>query len=70
MAHLLSLLVRKPGGPAVGYPETGDYAAARTAMDAEQINLKWQAVMGLYFIRPEGARPVTVRSGRPSIPLA
>jgi hypothetical protein len=26
-------------------------------MEAEQVNLRWQAVMGGYFTLPEGARP-------------
>lgn len=41
-----SLFFRKPDGLVVGYLETEDYAAAQRAMDAEPINLKWQAVMG------------------------
>jgi L-rhamnose mutarotase len=52
-----SLFVRKPDGLVVGYLETDDYAAAQAAMDAEEINLKWQAIMGPYFSLPEGARP-------------
>lgn len=52
-----SLFFRKPDGLVVGYLETEDYAAAQRAMDAEPINLKWQAVMGSYFQLPDGARP-------------
>ncbi|SDO55451.1 L-rhamnose mutarotase [Nakamurella panacisegetis] len=52
-----SLFVRKPDGLVVGYLETDDYAAAQRAMDAEPINLRWQAIMGKFFALPEGARP-------------
>jgi len=52
-----SLFFRKPDGLVVGYLETEDYVAAQRAMDAEPINLKWQAVMGSYFQLPDGTRP-------------
>jgi L-rhamnose mutarotase len=52
-----SLFVRKPDGLVVGYLETDDYAAAQAAMAAEEVNLKWQAIMAPYFALPEGARP-------------
>lgn len=52
-----SLVVRTPDGPVVGYRETDDYPAAQRAMDAEAINLEWQALMGPYFALPDGARP-------------
>ena len=52
-----SLFVRKPDGLVVGYLETDDYAAAQRDMDAEPINLRWQAIMGKFFTLPEGARP-------------
>jgi len=52
-----SLFVREPDGLVVGYLETDDYEAAQRAMEAEQVNLRWQAVMGGYFTLPEGARP-------------
>lgn len=55
--HNYSLFVRKPDGLVVGYLETDDYEAAQQAMDAQEINLKWQAVMGQYFTLPDGARP-------------
>ena len=52
-----SLFVRKPDGLVVGYLETDDYQAAQRAMDAQEINLKWQAIMVKYFALPPGARP-------------
>jgi L-rhamnose mutarotase len=55
--HNYSLFVRKPDGLVVGYLETDDYAAAQRAMEAEDVNLRWQETMGQYFTLPEGARP-------------
>ena len=44
-------------GLLVGYLECEDFAAARAAMDATEINARWQAEMGDLFEDLGGQRP-------------
>jgi L-rhamnose mutarotase len=51
-----SLFVRPEDGLVVGYFETDDYEAATAAMDATEVNDRWQATMAGYFDnRPDKA---------------
>ena len=54
--HNYSLFLRADG-LLVGYLETPDFEAARTAMAEREINERWQAAMGPYFEELEGQRP-------------
>ncbi|RBM17538.1 L-rhamnose mutarotase [Streptomyces sp. PT12] len=54
--HNYSLFLRDDG-LLVGYLETDDFAAARRAMDATEVNARWQAAMGEFFEALDGARP-------------
>lgn len=47
--HNYSLFMREDG-MLIGYFETEDLAAAQAAMNATEINARWQAQMGEYFI--------------------
>ncbi|SFK83178.1 MULTISPECIES: L-rhamnose mutarotase [Streptomyces] len=51
-----SLFLREDG-LLVGYLETEDFAAARAAMEATDVNARWQAEMSGFFESPDGARP-------------
>lgn len=42
-------LFLRPDGLLVGYLETDDFAAAQAAMDATEVNARWQAEMAAYF---------------------
>ncbi|HEY3686977.1 MAG TPA: L-rhamnose mutarotase [Streptosporangiaceae bacterium] len=44
-------------GMVVGYLETDDFAAAQAAMDATDVNARWQADMAPYF---EDGTPLTL----------
>ncbi|MFI9595109.1 L-rhamnose mutarotase [Nonomuraea sp. NPDC052265] len=60
--HNYSLFLRDDG-LLVGYLETADFEAARTAMAATEVNARWQAEMAPFFEdldgRPdEGMRPL------------
>lgn len=46
-------------GLLVGYLETEDFEAARNAMDATEVNARWQAEMAPFF---EAGRPDAVMS--------
>jgi L-rhamnose mutarotase len=46
-------------GLLVGYLETDDFAAALRAMEATDVNARWQAEMAGFFELPGGARPDT-----------
>ncbi|MFB8273061.1 L-rhamnose mutarotase [Streptomyces sp. NPDC055955] len=46
--HNYSLFLREDG-LLVGYLETEDFDAARAAMDATDVNARWQAEMGSFF---------------------
>ena len=56
--HNYSLFLREDG-LLIGYVEVESLAAAQAAMDAEEINARWQEQMGEFFIDLEGARPDT-----------
>ncbi|MGW4406333.1 L-rhamnose mutarotase [Nonomuraea sp. NPDC004702] len=60
--HNYSLFLREDG-LLVGYLETADFEAARKAMEATEVNARWQAEMAPFFEdldgRPdEGMRPL------------
>src|SRR3712207_356772 len=46
-------------GLLVGYLETPDFAAAVAAMEATDVNARWQAEMAEFFELPSGDRPDT-----------
>ncbi|HWT25900.1 MAG TPA: L-rhamnose mutarotase [Solirubrobacteraceae bacterium] len=46
-------------GLLVGYLETDDFAAAVAAMEATDVNARWQAEMAEFFELPAGERPDT-----------
>jgi L-rhamnose mutarotase len=41
----------------VGYLECEDFEAARAAMEATEVNARWQAEMGEFFAALDGRRP-------------
>ena len=53
-----SLFLRSDG-TLIGYLETDDFEAARAAMEATDVNARWQAEMAPFFELPAGARPDT-----------
>ncbi|MXP23271.1 L-rhamnose mutarotase [Gordonia sp. HNM0687] len=63
-----SLFLRRDDGMIVGYLETEDFARATAAMEATDVNARWQAQMSQYFLPANtadcaaGANPDTVRS--------
>jgi L-rhamnose mutarotase len=50
-------LFLRDDGLLVGYLETDDFAAARAAMAAQEVNARWQADMASYFDQLEGRHP-------------
>jgi L-rhamnose mutarotase len=54
--HNYSLFLRDDG-LLVGCLETEDFAAARSAMEATEVNARWQAEMAPFFEALDGARP-------------
>jgi L-rhamnose mutarotase len=54
--HNYSLFAR-PDGLLVGYVEAEDLYAAQAAMEATEVNARWQAEMGRYFTGLDGRRP-------------
>ncbi len=46
-------------GLLVGYVEVEDFAAALAAMEATDVNARWQAEMAEFFALPSGERPDT-----------
>lgn len=46
-------------GLLVGYVECADFEAARAAMEATDVNARWQAEMAEFFELPGGERPDT-----------
>lgn len=44
-------------GLLIGYLETEDYQAGLAGMAGEEVNARWQAEMGPFFIGLEGRRP-------------
>ncbi|MFF0484917.1 L-rhamnose mutarotase [Streptomyces sp. NPDC004435] len=51
-----SLFLREDG-LLVGYLEAEDFEAARTAMEATEVNARWQAEMAPYFEALDGQAP-------------
>ncbi|WP_329114487.1 L-rhamnose mutarotase [Streptomyces sp. NBC_01465] len=51
-----SLFLREDG-LLVGYLETEDFDRARAAMDATDVNARWQAEMGEFFEALDGSAP-------------
>lgn len=47
--HSYSLFMR-PDGLLIGYVESDDLAAAQAAMAATEVNARWQAEMGEFFV--------------------
>lgn len=56
--HNYSLFLR-PDGLLIGYFETESLTAAQAAMEATEVNARWQQEMGEYFVDLAGARPDT-----------
>ncbi|MFK4118686.1 L-rhamnose mutarotase [Streptomyces longwoodensis] len=54
--HNYSLFLRDDG-LLVGYLETEDFAAARAAMEATEVNARWQAEMAPFLASLDGERP-------------
>ena len=54
--HNYSLFLR-PDGLLVGYFETPDLQAALAGMAAKDVNERWQAQMGPFFVDLDGRRP-------------
>ncbi len=54
--HDYSLFLR-PDGLLVGYFLTEDLAAAQAAMEATEVNRRWQAEMAPFFVELPGGRP-------------
>lgn len=54
--HNYSLFAR-PDGLLVGYVEAEDLVSAQAAMEATEVNSRWQAEMGQYFTGLDGRRP-------------
>ncbi len=50
-------LFARPDGLLVGYVEADDLAAAQAAMAATDVNRRWQAEMGKYFLDLDGRAP-------------
>jgi L-rhamnose mutarotase len=54
--HNYSLFLRDDG-LLIGYLETEDFEAARAGMAATEVNARWQAEMGAFFVELEGVAP-------------
>jgi L-rhamnose mutarotase len=52
-------LFLRDDGLLVGYLETDDFAAAQAAMEATDVNARWQAEMAPFFELDDGERPDT-----------
>ena len=52
-------LFLRPDGLLIGYVETPDLTAAQVAMDATEVNARWQAEMAEFFELPGDERPDT-----------
>jgi L-rhamnose mutarotase len=44
-------------GMLIGYVETDDFEASRQMMEATEVNARWQAEMGEFFVDLDGRRP-------------
>ena len=54
--HNYSLFLREDG-LLIGYLETEDFESARAAMEATEVNARWQAEMGEFFEELDGQAP-------------
>jgi L-rhamnose mutarotase len=54
--HRYSIFAR-PDGLLIGYVEADDLAAAQAAMVGTDVNRRWQAEMGRYFLDLDGQAP-------------
>lgn len=52
-----SLFLDRNDGTLFGYLETPDLEAARAGMAKTEVNARWQAEMGKYFVALDGLRP-------------
>ena len=50
-------LFMSESGMVVGYLECDDFEAARRAMEATEVNARWQREMAEFFVGLEGRRP-------------
>ncbi len=50
-------LFLRPDGLLIGYLETEDFEASKAAMDATDVNARWQAEMAPCFVDLDGAAP-------------
>lgn len=64
--HNYSLFLREDG-LLVGYLETEDFEAARAAMEATEINARWQAEMAPFFESLDGQAPDAAMRPLPEI---
>ena len=60
-----SLFLRKDDGMVVGYLETDDFPATSTAMEATDVNTRWQAHMSEYFLPPTGGEATEANGANP-----
>lgn len=56
--HNYSLFLREDG-LLIGYVEVESLESAQAAMEAEEVNARWQAEMSEFFVELDGARPDT-----------
>ncbi|MEQ6902308.1 L-rhamnose mutarotase [Nocardioides sp. YIM 152588] len=52
-----SLFLREDDGLLIGYVEADDLQAAQAAMDATEVNARWQAQMAEFFTGIDGRAP-------------
>ncbi len=52
-------LFLQPDGALIGYLETEDFEAAQANMALTDVNARWQADMGDFFVELEGSAPDT-----------
>ncbi|MBY8882958.1 L-rhamnose mutarotase [Actinacidiphila acidipaludis] len=64
--HNYSLFLRDDG-LLVGYLETEDFDRARSAMDATEVNARWQAAMGDLFEELDGVAPDAAMDPLPEV---
>jgi L-rhamnose mutarotase len=50
-------LFMSDAGMVIGYVECDDFEASRLAMEATEVNARWQAEMAPFFMGLEGRRP-------------
>lgn len=54
--HNYSLFAR-PDGLVIGYVEADDLVAAQAAIEATEVNVRWQTDMARFFVSLDGRRP-------------